>query len=143
MNQNVKTIIPSIIGGLINWAIILPIGSIFLGFYLSVSLEAKLAMFNGALILLVIILLFRHHFSPHRVRVMKSDRTPHTYLIKDKVARHIPDMETFEYLGQLYGFHQRDIEEIPYNDFTKQFSTESTLPSILPHFQKIYEQKIK
>lgn len=143
MNQTAKSIIPALIANLINWAFIVPLISLALGFYLSVSLEAKLAIFNMALVLLVIILILRHQFSPQGVRVIRTQIAVNTYLVKNKVARHIPDAETFEYLGEIYGFHWGNIEMIPHDEFKRQFSTESTLPSILPHCQKFYEQKIK
>ncbi len=143
MDQTVKSVIPGVIAGLINWAFILPAISIGAAFYPSLSFEAKLSFVNTALILVTILLILRREFSRQRVRVIKTQIAPHTYLVQKNVARHIPDTETFEYLGKIYGFHQGNIETIAHDDFGKLFSTESTLPSILPFCQAFYLQKVK
>lgn len=143
MKQAFRSIIPGIVSGLINAAIILPIISIFLGFYLSVSLEAKLAIFNIGLILFAIILTLKFHFTNESVRIIKTQTSHHTYLVKKNIARHIPDGETFEYLGEMYGFHWGKIEVISHDEFTRQFSTDSTLPSIIPHCQAFCEKHKK
>jgi hypothetical protein len=129
MHQIFMALIP----GLINGLIILPLASIFLGFYLSVSLESKLALFSIALILVIIILILRYRFAPERVRVVKTQVAHHTYLIQKNVARHIPDAETFDYLGEIYGFHWGTIETVSHDSFIKRFSVGSMLPSIRPH----------
>lgn len=141
MNQTARSVVPGIIAGLINGAILLPLIPLALAFYLSVSLEAKLSIANIALILFTIILILRNKFYPQQIRVARSQISHHTYLIQKNVAKHIPDKETFEYLGQIYGFHWGKIEVLPDDVFTKQFFVDSALPSIHPHCQAFYEQK--
>jgi len=139
-----QTTFSSIFHGIISSliaAIILPVISIPLGFYFSVSLESKLIIFNIALVLSAI-LVMNHHFSPQRVRVIRHQAQPHTYLVEKNVARHIPDVETFNYLGQIYGFDWKDVQEITYDKFIKQFSTGSTMPSIKPHCQEFHKQRM-
>lgn len=143
MNQTFRSTISGIISSLINTAIILPIISIFLGFYLTISLEAKLAIFNIGFILFAIILILKFHFAHESVRVIRAQTSHHTYLVQKKIARHIPDEETFNYLGEIYGFHWGKIEVISHDEFTKQFSTESVLPSIIPHCRAFCEKQKK
>jgi hypothetical protein len=120
--------------------IIVPIITIALGFYLTVSLESRLTICNMAFILATILLILKLHFSPRRVRVIRTHEQPHTYLIEKNIAKHIPDSETFNYLGQIYGFAWKDIDIIT-NDEFKKFSTGSALHSIVPHCLKFYELK--
>jgi hypothetical protein len=94
-----------------------------------------------AFILTTILLILNLHFSPRRVRVIRTLEQPHIYLIEKDIARHIPDPETFNYLGQTYGFDWKDIDTITNDEFKNQFSTGSTLPSIVPHCLEFYERK--
>jgi hypothetical protein len=141
-NQTFKSVFLGIVSNLIT-AIIIPVITIALGFYLTVSLESRLAIFNMALILAAILLILNLRFSPRRVRVIRPHEQPHVYFIEKNIARHIPDQETFNYLGQIYGFDWKDIDMVTNDEFKKQFSTGSTLPSIVPHCLKFCEQKQK
>ena len=141
-NHTFKVIFLGILSNLIT-VIIVPVFTIALGLYLTVSLESRLAICNMALVLTAILLILNLRFSPRRVRVIRTHEQPHTYLIEKDIARHIPDGETFNYLGQLYGFDWKDIDTITNEEFKKQFSTGSTLPSIVPHCLRFCEQKQK
>lgn len=139
-SHTVKSIIVGIASNLIT-TIILPVITIALAFYLTVSLESRLAICNMALILTTILLILNIHFSPRRVRVIRTLEQSHAYLVEKNIARHIPDERTFNYLGQIYGFDWKDIDKITDDEFKNQFSTGSTLPSIVPHCVEFYEQK--
>ena len=141
-NQTFRSIFLGIVSNLIT-VIIVPVITIALGLYLTVSLESRLAICNMALVLTAILLILNLRFSPRRVRVIRTHEQPHTYLIEKDIARHIPDGETFTYLGQLYGFDWKDIDTITNDEFKKQFSTGSTLPSIVPHCLKFCERNRK
>lgn len=131
-NQALRTVLLGIVSNLITPIIPLLI-SIILSLFLRISLELKLAIFNMGLILVAILIILKLHFSPKRVRVIRVHDHPHIYIIEKNVARHIPNMDTFRYLGELYGFHEQDVETIT-NDEFKKFSAGSTLPSITSHF---------
>lgn len=139
-NHTFKSIFLGIVSNLIT-AIIVPVITIALGLYLTVSLESRLAICNMAFILTTILLILNLHFSPRRVRVIRTLEQPHIYLIKKDIARHIPDPETFNYLGQIYGFDWKDIDTITNDEFKNQFSTGSTLPNIVPHCLEFYERR--
>ena len=141
-NQTFRSVFLGIVSNLIT-AIIIPVITIALGLYLTVSLESRLAIFNMAFILATILLILNLRFSSRRVRVIRPHEQPHVYLIEKNIARHIPDSETFNYLGQIYGFDWKDIDMITNDEFKKQFSTGSTFPSIVPHCLRFYEQKQK
>lgn len=143
MNQTAKSVIPGIIAGVINYAFIIPLISIAAAFYPSFSFVEKLSFVNMALILFAILLTLRHQYSPQRMRLIRIHETDPVYLIEKNTARHIPDPGTFDYLGKLYGFHWKDVEVITQGEFKNQFSNGSALPSILPHCQAFYEQKIE
>jgi uncharacterized membrane protein len=79
---------------------------------------------------------------PERVRVIREFTKPHQYIIKNNIVRHIPDEETFNYLGQLHGFDWGSSEGFAPDDF-KQFSIGDALPSILPYCQAFLKREIK
>lgn len=79
------------------------------------------------------------YFEP--VRVVRQYTDDRQFLIKNNIARHIPDPPTFEYLGQLYTFDWGTSEGITPDDFNAQFSLDSALPSIMPYCQAFYEEK--
>jgi hypothetical protein len=131
--QSIKTVFLGIISNIIT-PLIISLGGVAAGLFTSFSYEIRIAVLNAALSLSIIILILNLRFSPlspQAVRVIKTEITAHTYLVQNNVARHIPDGETFEYLGKLYGFHWGSIETIRHDEFKRQFTTESTLPSIL------------
>jgi hypothetical protein len=130
-SQAWKSFFLNIISNLIT-PIILFLISIILGIFLNISLESKLAIVNIALIVVAILIILKLHFSPKRVRVIRVHDHPHIYMIEKNIARHIPNMATFNYLGELYGFHEKDIETITDDEF-KKFSRESILPDVIPH----------
>ena len=130
-SQAWKSFFLNIISNLIT-PIILFLISIILGIFLNISLESKLAIVNIALIVVAILIILKLHFSPKRFRVIRVHDYPHIYMIEKNIARHIPNMNTFNYLGELYGFHEKDIEIITDDEF-KKFSRESTLPDVIPH----------
>lgn len=138
-NHIFKSIFLKIVSNLIP-TIIVPVFAIALGLYFAVSLESKLAIWNMAFILATFLLILYLHLSPRRVRVVSIHAQPHVYLIEKGIARHIPDPETFNYLGQIYGFDWKDIDMITNDEFKNQFSTGSTLHSIVSHLES-YKQK--
>ena len=125
MNPTFKSVFLGIISNLIT-AIIIPVITIALGLFLPISLESKLAISNMALILAAILLILNLHFSSKRVRVIRPHEQPHVYLIEKNLARHIPDGETFKYLGEIYGFDSKDIDMVTNEEFKRQFSSGST-----------------
>ena len=141
MNQIFRSIFSGIVSNIIT-AILFP-AIITLQLYLNVSLESRLAICNMAFILTTILLILNHHFSPRRVRVIQIHDRDHVYFIEQNIARHIPDPHTFEYLGKLHGFAWNDIDKITNDEFKKQFSAGSSLPSIVPHCQKFCEERVK
>lgn len=140
MSQIFRSIFLGIVSNLLT-PIMVPIITIVLGLYLTVSLESRLTICNMALILATILLILKLHFSPRRVRVIRTHDQPHVYLIEKNTAKHIPDPETFNYLGQTYGFDWKDIDTITNDEFKKKFSAGSPLHSIIPHCLKFYERK--
>ena len=146
MSQTVKSVIPGIIAGVINYAFIIPAISIAGAIYSSYLFIEKLSIVTIALILVAILLILKNQFFHQQekdVRVIKTITAAETYLVRKNVARHIPDAETFDYLGELYGFHWGNVETIAHEDFNRQFSTDSKLPSILPHCQSFHERNTK
>ncbi len=140
-NPTFSSIFYGVVSNLIA-AVILPVISIIVGIYFSVSLESKLIIFNIAIVLSAIIVM-NYHFAPKRVRVVQQQGQPHIYLIEKNIARHIPEPTTFSYLGQIYGFDKKDVEVITYDEFREQFSSGSTLPSIIPYCQEFHNQRMK
>ncbi|MEN6624477.1 MAG: hypothetical protein ABFD50_23385 [Smithella sp.] len=138
-----KSVIPGIIAGIINYAFILPAISFAASFYPSFSFSEKLSFVNMTLILIAILLILRHHYLIKRIRVVRTHENHPVYLVEKNIARHIPDPETFDYLGQLYGFHWKDVEVFTQEEFKKMFSSGSTLPSIIPHCQAFNEKNKK
>ena len=137
--QNIKTIFLGITCNLIT-PLLVSIGGIAVVMFYSFSYELNFIIINIALSLSIIILILNHHFSNKRIRVLRTLDNHPVYLIEKNVARHIPDPETFNYLGQIYGFDWKDIESITNNEFSKQFSTSSILPSIKPHCEAFHKQ---
>jgi len=138
--EDIKTVFLAIIGNLIT-PLLLTLGGIALSYYSSYSFEIKLIIFNTALILSAIILILSNRYAHRRVRLVHIKGHPHQYTIENNTYRHIPDPETLDYLGKLFGFDWKDSEEISDYKF-KKFSSGSTLPSIRPHCIAFY-QRIK
>ena len=141
-NHAVRTVFLGIISSLIT-AIIIPAITIILGLSLNISLESRLIVFNMALILAVIFLILNQRFSTRQFRLIRPHEHHEVYLVERNIARHIPDEFTFNYLGQLYGFAWKDIDMVTNDEIKKQYSSGSTLPSVLPYCQQFHEQKKK
>ena len=74
-----------------------------------------------------------------RVRIIRDPRDPErfTYLVEKDMCFHIPDPETFNYLGSYLGFSWKDLEDINTDDFKRKFKVGRQLPSIRPFSPKI------
>ena len=82
------------------------------------------------------------HFLPKkkRVRIIRDSRDPDhfTYLVERKnICFHIPDPETFSYLGSYFGFSWKDLEDFSPEEFKRKFVIGRQLPSIRSYFPKI------
>lgn len=141
-NHTFRSVFLGIVSNLIT-AIIIPLITIALGFSLNISLESKLLFLNMSFILAAIFLILNLRFAKRPFRLIRPHEQPHIYLVENNIARHIPDPETFNYLGQLYGFDWKDVDQVSNDELKNQFSTGSVLPSVVPHFQRYYEQKQK
>jgi hypothetical protein len=80
------------------------------------------------------------------IRIIRDPRDPYqfTYLVEGNKCYHIPDPETFNYLGSYLGFSWNDLEDISADDLKREFTIGRQLPSIraqLPKIQLI-EKKI-
>lgn len=73
------------------------------------------------------------------IRIIRDPRDPQqfTYLVEEKKCCHIPDPETFNYLGNYFGFSWKDLEDINTDDFKRKFKVGRQLPSIRPCCQKV------
>jgi hypothetical protein len=130
--QDLKSILIGIVANLIT-PFVIPTIVFLVGLLLPVSVESKIALLNTTLLLFLIFLLLHFRFSPRRPRVVRQTDRPEIYLIEERTYRHIPDRETFIYLGQFLGFRWSDVEVMTPVEFGKQFSAGSMLPSIRPH----------
>ena len=74
-----------------------------------------------------------------RIRIIRDPRDPErfTYLAEKNMCFHIPDPETFSYLGSYFGFSWKDLEDVSSNDFKRKFTIGRQLPSIRAFFPKI------
>ncbi|MGA2317409.1 MAG: hypothetical protein ABSG71_13640 [Thermodesulfobacteriota bacterium] len=74
-----------------------------------------------------------------RIRIIRDPRDPQgfTYLLEKDICCHIPDPETFNYLGNYFGFSWKDLEDINSDDFKRKFKIGRQLPSIRACCQKI------
>ncbi|MEI6627713.1 MAG: hypothetical protein WCL61_03895 [bacterium] len=57
------------------------------------------------------------------------------------MARHIPDPDTLEYLGQLKGMNWPDVEIINPEEF-KKYTPGSVLPSIMPFCERHHRRLV-
>jgi len=116
---------------------------VFFGSQYVITLWLLLLMEVTIIILLVVCFKkskFMKFGAPTARRVIRPYEQKHQYLIENNIARHIPDPETFEYLGQLYMFDWDDSERVTHEYFKKNFLKESPLPSILPHCRAYHEK---
>jgi|GEM_PF-948192 hypothetical protein len=70
-------------------------------------------------------------------RIIRDPRDPQgfTYVVEKDKCFHIPDPETFNYLGSYLGFSWKDLEDISTDDFRSKFTIGRQLPSIRPFCQ--------
>jgi hypothetical protein len=140
--NTLKSIFIGIVTNLIT-PFVIPIIVFLVGLFIPVSVELKIALLNTALLLFLIFLLHYFCFSPRQPRVVRQTDREAIYLVEKRTYRHIPDRETFNYLGQFLGFRWSDIETMTPVEFGKQFSAGSMLPSILPHCEKYCDKFVK
>jgi hypothetical protein len=139
--RDIKTVFLGIVGNLITPFVVIAAG-IAMSFYSSASIELKVAFCNIALLIAAIILILSNRFYHHRVRLIHVKGHIHQYIVENNTYKHIPDPETFNYLGQVLGFDWKDSEEITDDKFRK-LSSGSTLPSVRQYFQAYYQQKVR
>ncbi len=69
------------------------------------------------------------------VRIIKNSKSYH-YLVEGNSCFHIPDPETFNYLGSYLGFSWSDAKEMLPDEISRRFTIGKALPSIRLHFPK-------
>lgn len=138
--ENLKALFLTIVGNLIT-PLVVTLGGIAVSYFSPSTSEIKLIIINSALTLSAIILILNNRYAPRRVRLVHVKGHINQYIIENNIYKHIPDPETFDYLGQVFGFDWKDSEEISDDKF-KEFSSGSTLPSITSYCIAFY-QKIK
>jgi hypothetical protein len=126
--QSAQTFFLGLVNNLLTALIVFIVG-IVLSYFLDASLEAKLAICNMALLLSTIILILSNRFYNRRTRLIHVKGHVQQYIVENNTYKHIPDPETFNYLGQVFGFSWKDSDEISDNEF-KRLSSGSTLPSV-------------
>jgi uncharacterized protein with PQ loop repeat len=69
--------------------------------------------------------------------VINDPSDGYQYLVQNNTCYHIPDPETFKYLGQIFGFKWADSKPMPLDEIKKKFIIGKDLSSIKLHFPQI------
>lgn len=60
----------------------------------------------------------------------------HHYFVQEAACRHIPDPETYEYLGNLIGFSWFDAKPMLFDEIKSKYDIGDPLPSVRSYFPK-------
>ncbi len=71
-----------------------------------------------------------------KVRLIQDPASEKCYLVRGKTISHIPDPETFRYLGSYFGFSWANVETVLQDEINRKFTISTPLPSILKHIQR-------
>jgi hypothetical protein len=69
-------------------------------------------------------------------RIIRNPDGGHCYLVEGNTCVHIPDPETFDYLGRYLGFSRAHIKTMTTTEIERKFKIGKQLPSIKLHFPK-------
>ena len=133
--KKLNSLLLGILGNFITMFVV-SIGAFIGTFYAKFYDQPIISLVNTTLLLFMMFLMLYLHYSPKRPLVVRKAVDSATYLIENHTYHHIPDKQTFEYLGELNGFQWTDIKVLTVEEFENQFSAGSSLPSILPHCKK-------
>lgn len=125
----------------VGWVVVVVL-TFIAALFLNYSVEIKLAILTAGVVLLISMIAYIH-FVPQKIIVLGRHDTQHKYLIDKNTYRHIPDQETFDYLGEYLGFNRNDIVTKEADAIKRMYSPGSKIPSILPYCERYHKKKVE